>query len=567
MRPSRFPDFRRGSTGGLSGRAPRPARGGTRGHVAIAPALGAALAGCAGLVGAPTTGPDGLALRDLHLRELLSDGRYDAAYESVAEGRARPDDRLLRFQYEGLLAHHAGRYGRSNASLQAAADLAEKRFTRSLTKSALSLVTNDRILDYRPPAVERLLLHYYGILNYLGMGDPEGAGVEARRLSHLLDLYADRGDLEGPGGRRLHAALRYAGAAAFEAIGEENDAAVAYRLARSLDEESLLPAASIEREETDKGPGGPDAGPPPGAGQAWGEVLVVVERGFAPHRVERASTLLLWPDEVETLRGQGVVAEDEDDRAEQLALVLARRTLAGEARAFGRPGRHRNGGKDRSGTEAPLRLPRPVRIAWPAYRFERDASFGGRGEVRLLTDAPGRESVAAPVGAGLSTGPGFSAAGGPTVAAGAGSWEGSPSADGGRAPARSRVAWAGDVAGGVLEEGRDRQPAIVARAILRAAAKLAFAKGIEEELEEEDETLGEIAGSLLSTAGALTERADTRCWSLLPAEIGFVRLRLPAGRHHLALERADGGPGSGLVIGEVSVRSGRLVVVKARHRL
>lgn len=564
MRPSRFPDLPRGATDRVAGRARRAGRGAVRGRLALVPLLGATLAGCAGLLGAPATGPDGLALRDLHLRELLAEGRYDAAYESVAEGQARPDDRLLRFQYEGLLAHHAGRYGRSNASLQAAADLAGERFTRSLTKSALSLVTNDRVLDYRPPAVERLLLHYYGILNYLGMGDPEGAGVEARRLAHLLDLYADRGDLEGPGGRRLHAALRYASGAAFEAIGEENDAAVAYRLARGLDEEGLLPAASIGSDETDNGSG---ADPSLGPGEAWGEVLVVVERGFAPHRVERASTLLLWPDEVETLRGAGAVGEVGEDRGEELALALAGRTLAGESRAPRRPGRNLDDEEGERRTEVPLRLPRPLRIAWPAYRFERDASSGGAGEVRLLTDAPGPRAVAAPAAAGFSAGPDLSAAAGPSVAAGAEPWGGAGSAAGGGGSAQFRVAWAGDVAGGLLEEGRDRQPAIVARAILRAAAKLAIVKGIEEELEEEDERLGEIAGSLLATAGALTERADTRCWSLLPAEIGFVRLRLPAGRHRLALERAEGGPASGLEIGEVGVRPGRLVVVKVRHRL
>lgn len=564
MRPSRFPDLRREPTDSLARWARRVGRPGVRARVALVPLLGATLAGCAGLLGAPATGPDGLALRDRHLRDLLSQGRYDAAYESVAEGRARPDDRLLRFQYEGLLAHHAGRYGRSNASLQAAADLAEARFTRSLTKSALSLVTNDRILDYRPPAVERLLVHYYGILNYLGMGDAEGAGVEARRLAHLLDLYADRGELEGPGGRRLHAALRYATGAAFEAIGEENDAAVAYRLARGLDEEGRLPAAAVGTDETGGGLGaGPPLGGPP---ETWGEVLVIVERGFAPHRVERASTLLLWSDEVETLRGVGAAAGAGDERAEELALALARRTLAGESRSARRPGRalHEKGGE--SGTEGPLRLPRPLRIAWPAYRFERGASLGERGEVRLLTDGRGWEAEAVPAASEFSAGPAPSGAAGLSVASGRGPWAGAPSAIGGRGAAGSTVAWAGDVAGGLLEEGRDRQPTIVARAILRAAAKLAIAQGIEEELEEEDERLGEITGSLLATAGALTERADTRCWSLLPAEIGFVRLQMPAGRHRLALERA-GGPAAGMEIGEVNVRPGRLVVVNARHRL
>lgn len=528
--------------------------------VVAAPLL-AALAGCAGLVGAPATGPDGLALRDLHLRELLTEGRYDIAYESVAEGRARPDDRLLRLQYEGLLAHHAGRWGRSNASLQAAADLAERRYTRSLTKSALSMVTNDRILAYRPPPPERLLVHYYGILNYLGMGDPEGAGVEARRLAHLLDLYADRGDLKGAGGRRLHAALRYVTGAAFEAIGEENDAAVAYRLARGLDEQGRLPVASVPGEASEDGSG---------------EVLVIVERGFAPHRVERASTLFLWPGEIRTLRGGGAPATDRAEAsAEELALELAGRALAGGSRRartssgpFDAADRPEDGEADGAERDD-LRLPRPVRIAWPVYRAEGRRSHDEHGVIRLLAVglAPGLERGAA------------SPAAPPSAVPEAGSRRGGPSHPGldARGPsgrvagdpsvAEPVVAWLGDVTDALLEEGRREEPRIVARAIVRAAAKLAIARGIEDELQEEDEALGEIAGSLLGAAGALTERADTRSWNLLPARIGFTRLRLPAGRHRLTLDAAAGEGAASIELGEVSVRAGRLVVVKVRDRL
>lgn len=565
MRPSRSPA--RAAVAALPprGRRSGSARAVPAGRLVAAPLL-LGLVGCAGLAGAPATAPDGLALRDRDLRGLLSAGRYEVAYERVADGHARLGDELLRFQYEGLLAHYARRWGRSNASLQAAADLAEKRYTRSLTKSALSLLTNDRILAYRPPAVERLLIHYYGALNYLGMGDTEGAGVEARRLSHLLDLYADRGELDGPGGRRLHAALRYVAGAAFEAIGEENDAAVAYRLARRLDSETRLPVV--------RGP--PEEGP-----ASRGEVLVIVERGFAAHRVERSTTLLMWPDEIEALRAASRRDSfPEDDPAAVLALRLASRALTGRTEATRRtspapwptpspaswPTPSRAEGDlapaAQEAREGP-RLPRALRIAWSVYGRSDAGRFGG-GAIRLLAGASLAAGAPEPAGAGDPIVAG--ATGGPSPADPARLGPSRSSAVG--APVEGvDIAWVGDVSKALIEEGRRQEPATVARAIVRAAAKLAIARGIEEGLEEEDEMLGEVAGTVLSIAGALTERADTRCWSLLPAEIGLMRLRLPAGPRRLELEVRGLRGSERLDLGDVHVRPGRLVVVDARDRV
>ncbi|NNF97414.1 MAG: hypothetical protein HKM94_10855, partial [Halobacteria archaeon] len=49
----------------------------------------------------------------------------------------------------------------------------------------------------------------------------------------------------------------------------------------------------------------------------------------------------------------------------------------------------------------------------------------------------------------------------------------------------------------------------------------------------------DVAGLLVNIAGVLTERADTRSWLSLPANIQMARLQLPAGTYSLSIELLD----------------------------
>jgi hypothetical protein len=265
-----------------------------------------ATTGCASLFQGDDYAPSGLTRYDDGLRALMRDGEFDSTLARLAAEEASGTDALLRLQHEGLAAHYAGRYEESNTALQLAAELADERYTRSISQAALSFLTNDRVLPYRPPRSERLLIHYYGALNYLRMGDPEGAAVEARRLSHLLDLYERNGELS-PAEQQLHATLHYVTGAVFELSREPNAASVAYRLAnRSLavdpvQNDADLPADSL------------------------GEVLVLVERGFASYPVARALDLPLESDELEALEGADGGLESPGALA--MAVAIATRRL------------------------------------------------------------------------------------------------------------------------------------------------------------------------------------------------------------------------------------------------
>src|SRR5690606_14945169 len=276
--------------------------------------LALALGGCAGLFGSFDVAPSGLRTRDDRLRRMLEGGRADAALEQlVPEGKADPGDALLRALYAGTVAHYAGEYEASSAAFELAVLLAEDRYTTSISRSALSLLTSDRALPFEPSPSERLLIPYYSALNYLNRGDTEGAAVEARRLSALLERYRtdERAD------RRLHGLLRAFAGAVFEAAGERNDADVAYRNARALGVDSMLaPTRDV-----------------PSAPDSLGDVVVLIERGFVAHRVEQGLAVLLLPEEIELF--------DEGNAEERAALAahIAARVVAYAAESLTYTGR------------------------------------------------------------------------------------------------------------------------------------------------------------------------------------------------------------------------------------
>lgn len=201
------------------------------------------------------------------------------ASDFVAALGWREDDALLRALNVGVASYYAAQYARSAAVLDTAALVADDRITASLSKNALSLVTNDLARPYQPRRTERLLIPYYGMMACARLGAWEDAAVEARRLAGLLTQYADdRDDAE----RSLHAVLLHLSGAVFERAGNRGEAQVSYRAARALSfalTDSLVPSDDSSR----------------------GDLVVVVERGFVAHRTTESIDIYLGDSERDSL--------------------------------------------------------------------------------------------------------------------------------------------------------------------------------------------------------------------------------------------------------------------------
>lgn len=483
---------------------------------ALALAL-ASVVGCAGLWGSLEFAPNGLPMAEEQLRRELLRGRPADALDRLDDGEGDPGDELLRLQFEGALAHYAGDHRRSNEALQRAAELTEDRYTKRVSRAILSMITGDRALAYVPSTSERLLLHYYGALNYLALGEPAEAAVEARRLAYFLErLDADAGDELQPE-RSLRRSLGLFAGAVFLAAGERNDASVALRRAgfrESLDTDA--PRRAVERS---------------------GELIVLVERGAVAHRAARSLNLLVWPDEMRRLRAAEAAGEaGGQDSAAATALTIARRALAGgveESRAVGpwtrRPPLGRRRHLEGDG------VPRLLRVAWAEVRvppMPREAL-----RLRATPAVASLPRTDAGAESGRSTEPGSASARfgqGPLIRA--------------------------DLSAAVASELRSEAPEMLARALLRAVVKQGLTELVEEEVSEEDEALGEVVGTAANVALSLLERADTRSWHLLPGRIEVHRLRLPEGSQRIEVLGARGVRRDAAV----EVRAGATTIVSVR---
>jgi hypothetical protein len=461
------------------------------------------LTGCATLratLGGWERGPDGISLSQHRLREALSRGDFDAALAW------REDDALLRALTAGAASYYAAQYAHSGAILDSAALLADDRITASISKNALSLLTNDMARPYQPRRTERLFVAYYGMLSFAQLGAWEDAAVEARRMVGLLAQYQDgREAAEQP----LHAAMEYLAGAVFEHAGERGAAAVAYRAARAM-------AGTLS-----------DEGQAQSGGD--GEVLVVVERGFVAHRTTETISIRLEDEERDSIRSERVwgrvarrFAQRIDGHEERIPSAATGPLLVpatasqdavevspGATSGFRQPAdqlprivprRHRHRDDDDDFSQLSIAFPRLRRTApsWP-------------GELRLIAD-------------GAST---------PKV----------------------RLAASVDDASAV-DERRERL-GFVMRAVARAATKYAVTRAVKDEK-------GEVAGTIAELGANLLERADVRSWHLLPQRLELIRLRMPPGRRVLWLEVGGGSTARQLQIPNVAVKAGGVTIVPVR---
>jgi uncharacterized protein len=95
----------------------------------------------------------------------------------------------------------------------------------------------------------------------------------------------------------------------------------------------------------------------------------------------------------------------------------------------------------------------------------------------------------------------------------------------------ARAELAEDIDALAIDALEQRKPAILSRAVARAAIKHEASRAAGRE--------SELVGFVVNIAGVVSERADTRSWSTLPNQIHVARLPLPAGVHVVDVELRD----------------------------
>jgi hypothetical protein len=130
-------------------RVPRAAR--LSGLVVVLPVLLFG-AGCATAGAAFRAGPAGIPA-ERSIRTNLATGRAASAWAAMSDKKIAPRDALLRHMYRGVIAMHSGDHEAGTRSLDRAWTVAEDRYTKSVSRGALSMMTAEATLPYGPAPI------------------------------------------------------------------------------------------------------------------------------------------------------------------------------------------------------------------------------------------------------------------------------------------------------------------------------------------------------------------------------------------------------------------------------
>ena len=163
---------------------------------------------------------------------LASSGLFTEAVDSlddtdVAESE---NDRFLYHVQRGHLLHLADRFEDSNAEFEKAAAVVRELEPWSVSETITDYTFNEAVKAYSGEDYERAYVHYYMALNYLGLGDLDGAIVECRRLDEVFRELDARYE-EDTGRYQDDGFIRYLSGLLYEASGRRDDAFVDYELA------------------------------------------------------------------------------------------------------------------------------------------------------------------------------------------------------------------------------------------------------------------------------------------------------------------------------------------------
>jgi hypothetical protein len=225
-------------------------------------------------------GPSGAMRKQVNAE--LAAGDYAGAEARIEKGKLieyRKKNQVLYHLDLGAVQFDAGKYKDSDANLALAEGRMDELYTKSVHKEAGTLLLNDNTVDYAGERFERALVNVYRALDYLFLNDREDALVEVRKLSRLLqeyaDVYGDRRTVykDDAFGQYLSSLLYADGGRPDDARISRDDAARAYR-----------------QYEKAYGTPPPDLAAPR-LGRDDGELVFIHANGVAPRKVSRTMSV------------------------------------------------------------------------------------------------------------------------------------------------------------------------------------------------------------------------------------------------------------------------------------
>ena len=264
------------------------------------------------IVSISLTGCMGLGSKAASMRVELEAGHVGNAY-AIAEDEDSSEEEVLASLNKGMLRRMKGDYQGSNKIFEVAKNHIEELYGVSITEQAGALIVNDTLRSYVGDRYEQVLLHAYMAMNYIQLDDFDSARIEMKQADvKMMEWGEDPED---------DPFVRYLSGMIYEALGENDQAVISYRLAkkvyqsttekqnigvptllkkdllRSLASEGFNDELRILKKEFKMGRFKPKP-----IGRDSGELIVVLNSGLAPLRQEVSIVAASGRDVVDTFK-------------------------------------------------------------------------------------------------------------------------------------------------------------------------------------------------------------------------------------------------------------------------
>ncbi len=216
---------------------------------------------------------------------MIASRAYDAAEQRIQkekEGSYGRKNQVLYYLDLGAVQHDAGRFKESDQSLDRAERRMDELYTKSVSRAAGTLILNDTTTEYRGARFERAMVNVYRALNYAFLGNEDGALVEVRKISRLLQEYAD---VYGAGktAYKDDAFAQFLTSLLYEDDGRADDARISREKSRRAYEQyGKAYGTPAPRLEPVGAPGG-------------GELVFIHYNGVAPRKISKSFSVA-WRD-------------------------------------------------------------------------------------------------------------------------------------------------------------------------------------------------------------------------------------------------------------------------------
>ena len=187
-------------------------------------------------------------------RESLASGNIEIALKDLqVKADKSSDDQLVYVLDYATALQYAEKYEESNRYFLKAAKLAEEKDYHSASRVAGSMLFNEEMIQYKGDSFEKAFIHVFLALNFLHTRNFDSAMVEVRKMNekYTQSRLAEKQSFE------INPFSRYLSALVYEALGQWDDAFIAYKETQKLDpnwskiEEDILRTAHLSNRTDD----------------------------------------------------------------------------------------------------------------------------------------------------------------------------------------------------------------------------------------------------------------------------------------------------------------------------